>query len=275
MDRNLIYAKTPIGDEAVRQSTRVVQRNLRMVLVQVDGKLSVAELGAKIGDARMVENALRELEEGGYIAPALEAVSVWQESRLRVERLKASAASGLSSFVTRTGAVGDVRRSSGAASSFSTVDPPRLSPGRGNGDADDSAAERDGAFRRRSPLLLLMSGLLVVLLIAIAVALLAPAAPPVEPPAPAAEDPRRDVFATIGRSRLTQREAEVVALVLRGHSSEAIGAALGIAPGTVKIHRKNIYAKLGIGSQAELFSMFMSARTGAAADHLRRNDRRG
>jgi DNA-binding CsgD family transcriptional regulator len=97
----------------------------------------------------------------------------------------------------------------------------------------------------------------------------------VEPPAPAAEDPRRDVFATIGRSRLTQREAEVVALVLRGHSSEAIGAALGIAPGTVKIHRKNIYAKLGIGSQAELFSMFMSARTGATADHLRRNDRRG
>lgn len=174
MDRNLIYAKTPIGDEAVRQSTRVVQRNLRMVLVQVDGKLTVGELGQKIGDSRLVESALSQLEGGGYIAPTAEAVSVWQESRLRVERLKASAASGLSSFVTRTGAVGDVRRGSGAASSFSTVDPPRLSPGRGNGDADDSAAERDGAFRRRSPLLLLMSGLLVVLLIAIAVVMFFP-----------------------------------------------------------------------------------------------------
>lgn len=38
MDPKLVFAKTPIGDEAVRQSTRVVQRNLRMVLVQVDGK---------------------------------------------------------------------------------------------------------------------------------------------------------------------------------------------------------------------------------------------
>ncbi len=77
-----------------------------------------------------------------------------------------------------------------------------------------------------------------------------------------AEDPLRDAFAGIGRHPLTQRESEVVALVLRGHSSEAIGAALGIAPGTVKIHRKNIYAKLGIGSQAELFSMFVHARGG-------------
>jgi DNA-binding CsgD family transcriptional regulator len=96
----------------------------------------------------------------------------------------------------------------------------------------------------------------------------------VEPAGPATEDPLREVFAKIGRNRLTQRESEVVALVLRGHSSEAIGAALGISPGTVKIHRKNIYSKLGIGSQAELFSLFMSGRT-AGAGQLRRNDRRG
>src|SRR5574343_137879 len=81
MDANLVYAKTPTGDEAVRQSTRVVQRNLRMVLVQVDGKMSVEELSAKIGNPRLVQAALRELEEGGYIAPTLEAVSVWEESR--------------------------------------------------------------------------------------------------------------------------------------------------------------------------------------------------
>lgn len=69
MDAKQIYVKTVIGDEAVRQSTRVVQRNLRMVLVQVDGKLSVAELSAKIGNPRLVEAALRDLEEGGFIAP--------------------------------------------------------------------------------------------------------------------------------------------------------------------------------------------------------------
>ena len=120
MDQKLIFAKTPIGDEAVRQSTRVVQRNLRMVLVQVDGKLTVAELGVKIGDPRLVEGALSELEEGGYIAPTLEAVSVWQESKLRVERLKASAASGISSFGAKSGVPGDSRQETSAASNFST-----------------------------------------------------------------------------------------------------------------------------------------------------------
>lgn len=87
----------------------------------------------------------------------------------------------------------------------------------------------------------------------------------VEPYVAPGEDLDRGAFSTFGRHRLTQRESEVVSLVLRGHSSEAIGAALGIAPGTVKIHRKNIYAKLGIGSQAELFSMFVTARSGERA----------
>jgi DNA-binding CsgD family transcriptional regulator len=76
---------------------------------------------------------------------------------------------------------------------------------------------------------------------------------------PASDQSLHAAFADFGRQRLTGREAEVVALVLRGHSSEAIAAALNIAPGTVKIHRKNIYAKLGIGSQAELFSMFLDS----------------
>lgn len=85
------------------------------------------------------------------------------------------------------------------------------------------------------------------------------------PAARPAETTLREAFAAFGRHRLTQREGEVVALVLRGHSSEAIATALGIAPGTVKIHRKNIYAKLGIGSQAELFSLFLASLSGAQA----------
>jgi len=72
----------------------------------------------------------------------------------------------------------------------------------------------------------------------------------------------RATFPAFGRQRLTPREGEVVAMVLRGHSSEAIATALRIAPGTVKIHRKNIYAKLGIGSQAELFSLFLASLAG-------------
>ncbi|MDR0777486.1 MAG: AsmA family protein [Azonexus sp.] len=72
MDSTLIYAKTPAGNEAVRQSTRVVQRNLRMVLLQVDGTLTIGQLVAKIGNQRLVEGALLELAEGGFIEIATE-----------------------------------------------------------------------------------------------------------------------------------------------------------------------------------------------------------
>jgi DNA-binding CsgD family transcriptional regulator len=65
-------------------------------------------------------------------------------------------------------------------------------------------------------------------------------------------------FDSFGEGILTPRECEVVRLVLRGHSSNSIGRQFQISTGTVKIHRKNIYAKLGISSQSELFSHFIS-----------------
>ena len=97
MDLGLVYVKTPTGDEAVRQSTHVVQRNLRMVLVQVDGKLSVAEMAVKIGNVQLVEDALRKLEEGGFIAPSQNGVSVWEE---RDRQVRASQSPALSEFST-------------------------------------------------------------------------------------------------------------------------------------------------------------------------------
>ena len=57
--------------------------------------------------------------------------------------------------------------------------------------------------------------------------------------------------------RLTLREREIVTMVLRGHSTESIAMQLSISPGTVKIHRKNIYRKLRVSTQAELFAAFM------------------
>ncbi len=66
-------------------------------------------------------------------------------------------------------------------------------------------------------------------------------------------------FHRFGEGKLTAREAEIVELVLKGNSSEAIGKRLGIATGTVRIHRKNIYMKLGIKSQGELFSRFVAS----------------
>jgi DNA-binding CsgD family transcriptional regulator len=68
-----------------------------------------------------------------------------------------------------------------------------------------------------------------------------------------------DIFQSLGPASLTQRECEITSLVLQGHSSESIGQQLHISPGTVKIHRKNAYRKLGITSQSQLFSLFLTA----------------
>ncbi len=64
-------------------------------------------------------------------------------------------------------------------------------------------------------------------------------------------------FQAFGQDMLTQRERQIVELTLKGHSAVAVGEILSIAPGTVRIHRRNIYAKLGINSQGELFSRFI------------------
>ena len=57
---------------------------------------------------------------------------------------------------------------------------------------------------------------------------------------------------------MTSRQAEIIALTLRGHSATSIGLLLDISPDTVKVHRRNIYAKLRVSSQTELFSMLVS-----------------
>ena len=67
------------------------------------------------------------------------------------------------------------------------------------------------------------------------------------------------IFASFGKSVLTDREREVIQLILRGHSSESIGFNLDISLGTVKTHRKNAYAKLEISSQSELLSLFLKS----------------
>lgn len=125
MDAKLIYAKTPIGDEAVRQRTRVVQRNLRMVLVQVDGKLSVEELSTKIGDPRLVENALRDLQDGGFIAPVHGAAGERQVIKRKEATEKVSALSQFSTFGPRS-TLPDPAGPDSAASNFSTFGKPIL-----------------------------------------------------------------------------------------------------------------------------------------------------
>lgn len=66
-------------------------------------------------------------------------------------------------------------------------------------------------------------------------------------------------FENFGADVLTSREAQVVSLVLRGHSTGSIASVLDISHGTVKTHRKNAYERLRISSQAELFSLFLTS----------------
>lgn len=71
-------------------------------------------------------------------------------------------------------------------------------------------------------------------------------------------------FRSVGEGILTPRERQVVEHTLKGHSAEAVGRILGISSGTVRIHRRNIYSKLRISSQGELFSAFITAMMGAS-----------
>ena len=73
-------------------------------------------------------------------------------------------------------------------------------------------------------------------------------------------------------SLLTQRERQVLFYLISGYSSALTAQRLNATEGTIKIHRKNIYRKLDIGSQAELFSLFINcipfAMPDASADPL-------
>lgn len=69
----------------------------------------------------------------------------------------------------------------------------------------------------------------------------------------------KQIMNDFGSSVLTGREREVLLLILHGHSSQAIADKLDIALRTVKLHRQNIYRKLDIGSQAELFYLFIDS----------------
>jgi DNA-binding NarL/FixJ family response regulator len=58
-----------------------------------------------------------------------------------------------------------------------------------------------------------------------------------------------------GPEPLTRRELEVLALLGRGQSNDAIAAALSIAPRTVKVHVQAILGKLGAANRTEAVAL--------------------
>lgn len=65
---------------------------------------------------------------------------------------------------------------------------------------------------------------------------------------------------------LTERESEIAALLLKGHSAKSVAGALRISPGTVRNHMKRIYGKLGVSSQTGLFARFLETLARAEGD---------
>ncbi|MCY1405706.1 Bacterial regulatory protein, luxR family [compost metagenome] len=80
---------------------------------------------------------------------------------------------------------------------------------------------------------------------------------PAGAPAPALNRHIRAAFMNFGADLLTEREREIAHLLLRGHSVKSSARVLEISPETVRMHRKHLYTKLEINSQAELFSLFI------------------
>ncbi|HEX7525292.1 MAG TPA: helix-turn-helix transcriptional regulator, partial [Gaiellaceae bacterium] len=65
---------------------------------------------------------------------------------------------------------------------------------------------------------------------------------------------------------LTEREAEVLLHVAEGMRNREIAEALWIAPGTVRKHLDNIYAKLGVHSRAAAAAGAQRAGSPSASD---------
>ncbi|MGK8707116.1 LuxR C-terminal-related transcriptional regulator [Metapseudomonas otitidis] len=67
----------------------------------------------------------------------------------------------------------------------------------------------------------------------------------------------RAALAVFGAGLLSVREAEIARLLLLGHVPALIGRLLRISPSTVRVHRRNLYEKLGVTSQVQLLGLFL------------------
>lgn len=68
----------------------------------------------------------------------------------------------------------------------------------------------------------------------------------------------QSALCTFGSELLSKREQEITLLLIQGLDTQEISVATGIVEGTVKNHRKKIYAKLHINSLSELFQLFLT-----------------
>ncbi len=54
--------------------------------------------------------------------------------------------------------------------------------------------------------------------------------------------------------KLSDRQAQIVALLLDGHKTSGVATTLDISPDTVRAHLRRIYPKLGVSDRLELMA---------------------
>lgn len=72
------------------------------------------------------------------------------------------------------------------------------------------------------------------------------------------ERTRADRDARERYAQLSEREREVVSLIVAGLTNKEIGRALGLSPRTVETHRANVFTKLGAETLAQLIRRYAS-----------------
>jgi two-component system response regulator FixJ len=77
--------------------------------------------------------------------------------------------------------------------------------------------------------------------------------------------PNANAKAVAALAQLSEREREVLKLVVDGMTSKAIAEALGISVRTVEIHRGNLLAKTGSQNVAQLVRLALAGGIGSAA----------
>ncbi len=74
---------------------------------------------------------------------------------------------------------------------------------------------------------------------------------------PADDDSLSRALASFAGGLLTPREQEIARLMLQGNSSKLIARQLNISQATVKVHRRNLYTRLGVRSELQLCDLFL------------------
>ena len=86
---------------------------------------------------------------------------------------------------------------------------------------------------------------------------LAPTAPRIQGAPETDEDMEKEIAE---RTSLTEREKEMLRLLLQGKSNKEISALTYVSTDTVKSHLQNIYKKLGVKSRLEVVALFLKEK---------------